>query len=107
MIVYNKLIRDRIPEIIRNDNKVPNLRLLNKNEFKSAVLTKFNEEIAELKESTDREDILNELADVLELIYTYGQEYNISPQEIEEKRELKEQKRGGFSKKLFLISVDD
>ena len=64
MKVYNKLVRDKIPEIIKADGKECKTRILSKDEYIAALETKLNEEVAEYQEDKN----LEEMADVLEVL---------------------------------------
>ena len=104
---YHKLIRDKIPEIIESFGNEYETRTMDDEEFVAELKKKLLEEVKELVESSD-ENILNELADVLEIIKTIGNYYKINFTEIEKNQIQKRVKRGGFDKKLFLIwSTDD
>jgi len=104
---YNKLIRDKIPEIIKKDNAVPKISELNDKEFKIALKEKLVEEAKELLEAKTDEEILNELSDVLQLIESIALNNNQSIAQVEKQKEKKKQERGGFDKKLFLEYVDE
>lgn len=64
MKVYNKLVRDKIPEIIKADGKECKTHILSKDEYIAALETKLNEEVAEYQEDKN----LEEMADVLEVL---------------------------------------
>ena len=104
---YNKLIRDKIPEIIKKDNAVPKISELNDKEFKIALKEKLVEEAKELLVAKTDEEILNELSDVLQLIESIALNNNLSITQVEKQKEKKKQERGGFDKKLFLEYVDE
>lgn len=95
-----KLVRDRIPEIIRADNVEPITRVLSDEEYLVALDEKLREEVAEYLEAKD----LNELADVLEVIHAIIAARGSSYEQIEFVREEKLEKRGGFSNKISLSS---
>jgi len=103
MIKYNKLIRDKIPEIIAADGKDYKVRKLDDEEYLESLNAKLQEELNEYQESGEVE----ELADILEIIYAILEHKDISKDEFEEMRKRKKGKRGGFSKKLFLIGVEE
>ena len=65
--VYNKLVRDRIPEIIKKDGETLFVRKLSQKEFKAEVLKKVLEEAQELSEAKNREELLKECADLQEI----------------------------------------
>ena len=67
-VVYDKLVRDNIPEIIRNNDGEPIYRVLNDNEYWEYLLKKDTEELKEVRASLSIEDRKKELADKLELI---------------------------------------
>ena len=99
---HKKLIRDRIPEKIKATGDDYKTRVLSKTEFEKELKKKLVEESKELM-GAPREDFINELADVLELIKSIASHYRIQFSKIEKFQEEKRNKRGGFKKKLFLI----
>lgn len=103
MIVYNKLIRDRIPEIIESTGKKYECRVLGPNEYLAALNAKLAEELREYDESGD----LEELADLMEVIYAIVECRGASMEEFERLRLSKRERRGGFEKRLLLVSVDE
>ena len=100
-IVYNKLVRDRIPEIIAADGKTCETRLLSDEEYLAMLDEKLNEELREYQESKSME----ELADLMEVMRAVMVARRSSFEEVEEIRRKKAEKRGGFEKKLLLMSV--
>lgn len=103
MKVYNKLVRDKIPEIIKNNGKKCTAKVLNDDEYFLALNVKLQEELKEYLESGETE----ELADMVEVIYAILDAKKVSLKEFEEIRKSKVSKRGAFKKKIFLESVDD
>jgi len=103
MKVYNKLVRDRIPEIIRNNNEKPKVKELNNEDYLKELNIKLKEELQEYLEDNN----IEELADIVEVIYGILNAKNISIEEYEEIRNEKVEKRGAFSKKIFLEKVID
>lgn len=101
MKVYNKLVRDKIPEIIAKDNRKPVTKILNDNEYLTELNRKIQEEVKEYLESND----IEELADIVEVIYGILNAKNISVEEFENIRKSKVQKRGAFKEKIFLEKV--
>ncbi len=99
--VYNKLVRDRIPEIIQADGKRLKSRVLDDAQHLEALLKKLEEEVAELAEARN----IEELADVHEVLLALAETLKITPQELEEFRHDKALKRGAFNKKIFLEEV--
>ncbi len=101
--VYNKLVRDRIIEIIEKKGEEPTYHTLSNKEYLAELHKKLFEEANEFIEQDDKE----ELADVLEVLYAIAKIKKIDLNEVEKIRLEKHQKRGGFDKKIFLETVDD
>ena len=100
--IYNKLVRDKIPEIIENDGKTPVVRVLNDNEYKKELEKKLKEEYEEVLLAKDKKERLEELADMLEVIRTLALLEDEDIQSVINIMDKKRGKRGGFTKKLFL-----
>ncbi|NBI28164.1 nucleoside triphosphate pyrophosphohydrolase [Chengkuizengella marina] len=107
MPMYNKLVRDHIPDIISNNGKQFQIRVLNKNEYFTELRLKLKEELDEYLNTNTNEHAIEELADMLEIIYTLANEHGISLDVLENIRKEKVRKRGGFKEKIFLIDVQD
>lgn len=102
---YNKLVRDKIPQIIENNNEHPVIRILSESEYLKELCKKLFEESSEVENSKDSKEMLEELADVLEIIKSIAILQNSSLEGIIEIAREKEEKRGGFSKRIFLEKV--
>ena len=102
-IKYNKLVRDRIPEIIEASGKHCVCSTLSDEDYLIMLDAKLNEELAEYQESKSME----ELADLLEVIRTVAVARGSSMDEVEAIRRDKVAKRGGFEKKILLTEVRD
>ena len=102
MIKYNKAIRDKIPEIIAKSGKKYNLKQLDDESFLAELETKLTEEVNEYAESKDVE----ELADLLEVIYRISEVRGVSSDELDKIRKDKAEKRGKFDSNLFLIDAE-
>jgi predicted house-cleaning noncanonical NTP pyrophosphatase (MazG superfamily) len=107
MPIYNKLVRDRIPEIIESTGKKFSTRILNNEEYITELKNKSFEELQEYVQTTNNEDAIEELADLLEIIHALAEYHGSSIQLIEEVRKIKAEKRGGFKEKIFLVEVED
>lgn len=107
MPVYNKLVRDLIPEVIQKDGKKCITRVLAPEEHLGEIKLKMQEEALEFKEAAVQKDAIEELADVLELVHAALDVYNVSYQELEQVRLAKKEKRGGFSEGIYLVEVED
>lgn len=106
MITYNKLVRDKIPEIIANDNKKLLTKILDDEEYSIELKKKLQEELEEyLNASTDQE-ALEELADMLEIIQALALLHNADIDKVEKIRKEKEKERGGFKDRVFLIEAE-
>lgn len=107
MPTYNKLVRDRIPEIIENTGKNFSTRVLDNKEYIQELKKKSFEELQEYVETNNNQDAIEELADVLEIIHALAEYHGASIEEVERVRKQKAEKRGGFKEKIFLIEVED
>ncbi len=96
--VYNKLVRDKIPEIIRKDNCTPITKVLNNEEYMDELNKKLKEETNEYLVDNNVE----ELADIVEVIYAILDSKDVSIEEFETIRKAKIEKRGAFKNKIFL-----
>lgn len=102
-MIHNKLVRDKIPEIILANGDTPETRVLGKAEYDEELRRKLLEEAAEAATSDDT----TELADVLEVVYALAEQAGLTRKELETMRALKEQERGAFTKKLYLIETKE
>jgi predicted house-cleaning noncanonical NTP pyrophosphatase (MazG superfamily) len=107
MPIYNKLVRDRIPEIIEKSNNKFTTLILTDVEYSSEITKKMHEELAEYEETATNEDAVEELADLLELIHAAAAIHDTTFEELEKIRVDKAKKRGGFDERIFLIEVED
>ncbi|QBP42691.1 nucleoside triphosphate pyrophosphohydrolase [Paenisporosarcina antarctica] len=107
MPIYNKLVRDRIPEIIVATNKKYSMKVLEPAEHEVEIKRKLIEELKEYQEATSNEEAIEELADLLELIYAVLPLHGTTIEELEEVRVKKLEKRGGFDNGYYLIEVED
>lgn len=98
---YNKLVRDRIPEIIELSGKTCTVETLSDEKYLVMLDAKLNEELAEYQESKS----LEELADLLEVMGAVVKARGYSWDELTEVRKKKREARGGFEKKLLLKEV--
>ena len=107
MKVYNKLVRDRIPEIIEESGKKANYRVLSQEEYRQALKDKLLEEVLELLAAKTKEEMIEELADIDEVIRTMKIVFNISRTEVDFFAMHKANEKGEFEKRYFLESVED
>lgn len=103
MKIYNKLVRDKIPEIIASDGKRSVIRIMDNDEYLSSLNLKLSEELKEYLGSGD----IEELADIEEVIRAILDLKGVSYDAFEKIRNAKVENRGAFNKKIFLEKVMD
>lgn len=103
MINHNKLVRDKIPEIIIADGKRPVTRILEDGEFLLELTLKLGEEAQEIRENPTVE----ELADAQTVLDAIRDELGISQSELDEAIAAKTSERGDFSGRVFLEGVEE
>ena len=103
MPIHNKLVRDKILEIIKNNGQKSTHKILSDEEYAKELVNKLGEEVDEYK--TDKNT--DELADIMEVIYALADLHDCTHEQLEEIRAEKAKKRGGFNDKIFLIKVED
>lgn len=107
MPTYNKLVRDRIPEIIERSGKKYTTRVLDQTEYIKELKKKSFEELEEYTNAENDEEALEEIADLLEIIHALAETHGALIEKVEELRKQKAEERGGFKEKIFLIEVED
>ena len=100
--MYNKLVRDKIPQIIEAGGGKAQTRILSHQEYLAYLETKLDEEVGEYHRDQNAE----ELADILEVVYALAAAKGCSREELLEIYQKKHDARGGFEKRIFLISKD-
>ena len=103
--VYNKLVRDNIPDIIHSNGENPITRILSNDEYKKELERKLYEEYQEVLNTTNSKDRIEELADMLEIIISLAKLEDKSLDDVVEVAKVKRLKRGGFDKKILLKKV--
>jgi predicted house-cleaning noncanonical NTP pyrophosphatase (MazG superfamily) len=98
---YHKLVRDKIPEIIKKKDEKPIIHVANKREYWQALKEKLREEVDEFLKRPNRE----ELADILEIIYAICDFKTIDKRELEKLRKKKAKERGKFKRRIILDEV--
>lgn len=101
---YQKLVRDKIPEIISSNNETPVTRILSDLEYKEELEKKLYEEYLEVLTSTGKNRI-EELADMLEVMISLAKLENKSLDDIITVAKKKNEKRGSFEDKIYLETV--
>ena len=102
-MVYNKLVRDKIPEIIENSGGKAEIRLLSEEEYLHYLEMKLDEEVGEYHS----DKTVEELADILEIVYALAAAKGCSKEELLQVYQKKHDDRGGFEKRYFLISSEN
>lgn len=105
MAPYKKLVRDRIPEIIKGKGEVPITRKLKKEEYKIELLRKLIEESGELQSAKNRLEQVGELADIQEVLTALYTALKIDCSEVTKLARKKRKERGGFEKRIYLEGV--
>ena len=101
-MLYNKLVRDKIPEIIAQQGESANIRVLSDKEYTAALEQKLDEETREFH----KEKNLEELADILEVVYALADDLGCTKEDLLQVYNQKHEKRGGFQSRIFLISKE-
>jgi len=100
-VEYNKLVRDKIPEITKESGNEPIYHVATDDEYRQKLLEKVIEELEEFKEDSS----YKEMSDLMEIIYSIQKEFNLDKDKIEETRKKRANERGSFEKKLILEYV--
>ena len=103
MKVYNKLVRDKIPEIILKSSRKPITSVLDKDNYKKELDKKLQEELLEYL----KDDNVEELADLVEVVYAILDFKNVTIQKFERIRNEKVSQRGAFKDRIFLERVEE
>ncbi|WGX74449.1 nucleoside triphosphate pyrophosphohydrolase [Paraclostridium bifermentans] len=98
MKVYDKLVRDRIPEIIESSGNKCEIEVVSDEVALEYLYKKLNEEVCELLEDKN----LDEIADVMEVLFAIGSKYGYSEEDVLNRRAEKKDARGGFENNLVL-----
>ena len=104
MTVHRKLVRDRIPDLIRTEGRQPVVEVLPANQRQDALLAKLGEEVAEVA-AAEAEQLPEELADVVEVVRALAAELGLSLADVVELADRKRAARGGFDGGMFLVEV--
>ena len=99
MAKQGKLVRDNIPEIIKNSGKKPIIEILSKEDYLVELDRKLNEEVEEYQADKS----IEEMADILEVLYAICEARGYTIEELLEVKKRKFENRGGFSDKIFLL----
>ena len=103
---YNKLIRDRIVDVIEKDGRKAIVRILDESEYAVELKKKLVEEVGELLNAVG-ESVLEEMADVYEVLQHLLEVYGFSEEDLLIAKAKKAQTKGKFKKRLFLVGVKE
>jgi len=104
---YNKLIRDNIPDIIQAAGKSCKVRTLDTADFDVELRRKLEEETRELKSARTQQQLIEELADIEEIVQALLKLHGSDKKQLERTRQKKAAENGAFKKRLFLVEVDE
>ncbi|QAA33182.1 nucleoside triphosphate pyrophosphohydrolase [Clostridium manihotivorum] len=103
MKYYNKLVRDKIPKVIEDSGKSCRYIKADKADISRLLVKKLDEEVVEFKEDNN----LEELADIMEVLFGLAESLGFSEDELMNKRNEKKAARGGFKDGIILESVEE
>lgn len=101
MKVYNKLVRDKIPQIIEDQGNRCEIRVADCNEQYNLLEAKLQEEVKEFLDAKN----LEELADIMEVLFGLANSLGYSESDLIKKREEKKEERGAFREGIVLEKV--
>lgn len=100
--IYNKLVRDNLPDIMRQENELPFTRVLSDDEYRVELFKKLQEECGEAVNSRSSKDLMTELGDVLEVVRAIAKLENQDLDAVIAAADEKKLKKGGFEKRVYL-----
>ena len=100
-VEYHKLVRDRIPEIIRSQGETCEVSILDEDDYARALREKLIEEAKEAADAFEGH-LITELADLREVMDALMRHYHILPNTVQREQEQRRVERGGFDKRLKL-----
>ena len=92
-----KLVRDKIPQIIKDAGKTPIIEILSDEDYLKELDKKLNEEVAEYQADKS----IEEMADILEVLYAICEERGYSVEQLMQVKAKKQEERGGFAEKIY------
>lgn len=105
MSKYSKLIRDNIPDLLDKNNLSYQVKILNHDQYKQGLKWKLIEEAGEVFATDNKEDLIEEIADVYEVIEAILEANNITSDDVNLVKEKKAKLKGKFRKKLQLLNL--
>lgn len=105
MIQLNKLVRDKVPSLVTKDGGSYSLRLLSPLEHQHEITKKLFEELTEYSTANGKDEAVEELVDMIELIYAAVKLHDVSKEDFEMLRSSKKARKGGFEKGIYLNEI--
>lgn len=102
---YKKLVRDLIPDVIKGKGHTPVIRKLRAAEYRHELKRKLVEEAQETLNAETKKDIVDEIADIQEVLTALYAAYGIACSDVTKAARKKRKERGGFTKRLYLEGV--
>jgi predicted house-cleaning noncanonical NTP pyrophosphatase (MazG superfamily) len=106
-VYYNKLVWDNVPELIKQKEKEYEVRVLDKDEFELELLKKVEEEASALPECASRQELIDELADVVTCVEYIKEVKNITELELADALERHARRKGRFENRFYLVWSSD
>lgn len=106
-VYYRKLIRDKIPEKMTRVGAAFEIRKLGKKKFEKELLKKVSEEASGLLTARNKNGLVEELADVLDVVDEIRRFKKIKTSEIQKAQKENTRKKGGFRKRIYLVWSED
>ncbi len=106
-IYYNKLVWDSVPDLIREKGKECEIRTLDDDEFEIEILKKVEEEASALPETASRQELIDELADVVTCVEYIKSIKKITELELADALERHSRKKGRFENRSYLVWSSD
>lgn len=102
----DKLLRDRIPSLLRSKGIVVNERMMDDEEYLFRLKEKLTEETEEVKNTRNTEELAEELADVLEVVHSLASASGLTQEDIEKARKKKREEKGGFENRVYSPHIE-
>lgn len=106
-IYYNKLVWDNVPDLIKEKGKECEIRTLDDEEFEIELLKKVEEEASALPETASRQELIDELADVVTCVEYIKTVKKITELELADALERHSRRKGRFENKYYLVWSSD
>lgn len=106
-IYYNKLCRDKIPQIIKDKGFDCHVRVVDHDEYKREIVRKVFEEASGVSNHVDHEDLVAEIADLLITLDSVKKEFGVTDQEVEGAIQKSLEEKGAYDERLYLSWSSD